>query len=216
MTKDAVAILDDYGIQKAHVIGGSMGGLIAMLMGAHFPDRVSTLTLMITTSDMRSNIDAFQGKPSKSRLSPPNPAVLAWVKSYITNPPKTLEERITKFLEGGRIQNGSKVPFDEEVNHQLALQTFLRTRDPISMFNHLKAAEASYDLYQAAASQIKAPALIIHGDQDPNFALDHGEALKKTIPHAQLDIISGMGHSLNTHFYDILIEKIQGITKDEK
>lgn len=213
MTKDAVAILDDYSIKKAHVVGASMGGLITMLMGAHFPDRVSSLTLMATSSDMRSNLDAIQGKPSKSPLSPPRPAVLAWVKSYITDPPKTFADRVNKFLEGGRIQNGSKVPFDEELNYQLALQSFLRTHDLASMFNHLKAGEASYDLYAQAPKKITAPTLILHGDQDPIFPLDHGEALKQAIPHAQLDIIEGMGHNLNTHFYDTIIEKIQEITK---
>lgn len=213
MTKDAVAILADYDIQKAHVVGFSMGGPIAMLMGAHFPDRVSSLTLMATSSDMRSNLDAIQGKPSQSLLSPPRPAVLAWVKSYITDPPKTLDEKLAKFLEGVRIQNGSKIPFDEDLNRQLALQSFIRTRDLESMFNHLKALETSYEMYAQAPSKIKAPTLILHGDEDPIFPLDHGKALKNAIPHAQLNIIAGMGHGLNSHLYETLIEKIQGITK---
>jgi pimeloyl-ACP methyl ester carboxylesterase len=213
MAKDAVAILDAYGIQRAHVVGNSMGGLIAMLMGAHFPDRIASLTLMATTSDLRSNFAAFQGKPSPSLLSPPQPAVVAWVKSYVSHPPKTLNEKVEKFLEGGRIQNGSKVPFDEELEHQLALQSFLRTQELGSMFNHSKAMQASYDLSKQAASKIKAQTLILHGDQDPIFPPDHAVALKQAIPHAQLEIIPGMGHGLNTHYYNVLIEKIEDISR---
>lgn len=215
MAKDATAILDDYGIQKAHIVGGSMGGLITMLMGAHFPDRVSTLTLLVTTSDMRSNLNALQEKPLNSPLSPPRPAILAWVKDYLANPPKTLAEKVNKFLEGGRINNGSKTLFDEELNHQLALQSFLRERNPESVSNHLKAVEASYDLHKQSAGKIQTPTLILHGDEDPIFPLDHGEALKQVIPHAQLEIIPGMGHALNTHFYNVLIEKIVEISKGE-
>jgi len=214
MAKDSIDILNEYGIQKAHIVGASMGGPIAMLIGAHFPDRVSTLTLMVTSPDMRSNLDALQGKPSESSLSPPQLVILSWIKSLVGNPPKTLPEKMKNSLEGSRILNGVKVPFDEELNHQLALQGIMRTRDPLSMFNHLKALEASYDLYKQALTQIKAPTLILHGDQDPIFPIDHSEALKQAIPHAELVIIPGMGHVLNTHFYTILIDKIVGITKE--
>ncbi|MBA3814176.1 MAG: alpha/beta fold hydrolase [Alphaproteobacteria bacterium] len=81
------------------------------------------------------------------------------------------------------------------------------------MFNHLKALEVSYDLQSQAAGKIKAPTLILQGEQDPIFPPDHGEALKRAIPHAHLEIIAGMGHGLNTHFYNVLIEKIGGISK---
>ncbi|MBA3814177.1 MAG: alpha/beta hydrolase [Alphaproteobacteria bacterium] len=110
MAKDAVAILDDYDIRKAHVVGMSMGGPIAMLMEAHFPDRVASLTLMATTSDMRSNFAALQGKPSPSPLSPPQPVIVEWVKSYVANPPKTLDEKVEKFLEGDVYKTDQKCP----------------------------------------------------------------------------------------------------------
>lgn len=213
MAKDTVAILDDYGIQKAHVVGTSLGGIIAMLLEAHFPERVSSLTLMETTSDLRSNLAALQGKPTTSPLSPPKPEILEWIKSYLTNPPKTLDDQIERTVEGVRIANGPTAPFNETLNRELALQGFMRMRKIENSFNHVKAAEISYDLHTNALKKIKAPTLIIHGDQDPIFPLDHGKALKKAIPHAQLEIIAGMGHVMNTHFDDILIEKIVGVTR---
>jgi pimeloyl-ACP methyl ester carboxylesterase len=213
MAKDVAGIQDAYGIQKSHVVGMSLGGLIAMLMGAHFPDRVASLTLMQTTSDMRSNFAALQGKPSQSPLSLSHAEIVEWVHSFATHPPKTPAEKMEKLLEGGRIQTGSKVPFDEELNYQLTLQSIARTHDMTSIFNHLKAAEVSYDLYTQAASNIKMPTLILQGELDPIFPMDHGESLKKAIPHAQMEVIKDMGHGLNTHFYNVLVEKIVELAK---
>lgn len=214
MAEDAVAILDHYAIQKAHIVGGSMGGVMAMLFAAHFPDRVSTLTLMMTTPDGCSTLDAIEEKPSRSPLSPPHPAILEWIKRFRSNRPQTLKDKQERFLEIGRIQNGSAVLFDEKVFRQLALQSFLKTPSLDGIDHHLKAWKASCDLHQQVIKKmIKVPTLIIHGDQDPIFPLDHAAALKQAIPHAQLAIIPGMGHGLNTHFYTDLIEKIENITK---
>jgi pimeloyl-ACP methyl ester carboxylesterase len=213
MAKDAVAILDDYGIQKAHVVGASMGGMIATLLGGNFPERTASLTLMVTTPDVRSNLAAIQGKESTSPLSSPKPVFLTWVKSYLTTPPKTLEDQLERNLEGMRLLNGSTFPFDEALYRQLTLQGFQRTRSLENSFHHVKAMETSHALQAKAFNKIKAPTMILQGDEDPIFALDHGEALKKAIPHAQLEVIPGMGHVLNTHLYDTLIEKIQGVAE---
>lgn len=214
MAKDAIAILDHYSIQKAHIVGGSMGGIIAMLLDAHFPDRVLTLTLIMTTADGRSTLDAIEEKVSQSPLSPPHPSILEWLKSYKLNPPKTIVEKEKKLLEIGRIQNGSIVPFDEKLYRQIAFQSFLKSSNLEGIFKHLKAWSASNDLHRQTIDQIQTPTLIIHGDQDPIFPLDHPMALKNAIPHAQLTILTGMGHGLNTQFYDVLIEKIEGMTKN--
>jgi pimeloyl-ACP methyl ester carboxylesterase len=213
MANDVLAILDHYGIQKAHIVGGSMGGLIAMLLCAHFPNRVSTLTLIMTTSDGQVTLDAIAGKPIHSSLSPPHPAILNWVKNYQAHPPKTLAEKKKTFLDVARLQNGSVVPFDEKVYHRLAFESFLKNSNLDGLEQHLKAWEASSDLHKQTISLLHAPTLIIHGDQDPIFPLDHAKALKKAIPHAQLKIIPDMGHGLNTHFYNIIIEKIEDMTK---
>lgn len=213
MTKDAIAILDDYGIQKAHVVGASMGGMIATLLGGNFPECTASLTLMMTTPDVRANLAAIQGKESTSPLSSPKPAFLTWIKSYLTTPPKTLEDQLERNIEGMRLLNGSTFLFDEALYRQLTLQGFLRTRHLENSFHHVKAMETSHVLQAKAFDKIKAPTLILQGDEDPIFALDHGEALKKAIPHAQLEVIPGMGHVLNTHLYDTLAEKIQEIAK---
>jgi pimeloyl-ACP methyl ester carboxylesterase len=215
MTKDGIAILDAYHLKKAHIVGTSLGGVIAMLMGAHFPERISSLTLMMTTTDLRPAEDALYGKPSSSILSQPKPEFLAWMKNYFSRIPTTLDEKVQQFIEAGRILNGPKVPYDEVLNQQLALQTFMRARDPSSAINHHKAVSVSYDLYKESPSKLKAPTLILHGAQDPILPTDHAEALKQALPHAEYVLIEDMGHSLNAHFYSFIIEKIGEIANRE-
>jgi pimeloyl-ACP methyl ester carboxylesterase len=213
MAKDAIAIMDAYQLKQTHVVGCSLGGVIAMLMGAHHPERIASLTLMMTSTDLRPAAYAVYGNSSNSTLSQPKPDYLAWIKNYISHIPATLDEKVVQFIEFARILNGPKVLSDEALNRQLGLQTYIRMRDPLSPFNHHKAMMASHDLHDDAPSKIKAPTLILHGDQDPILPLDHAEALHQAIPHAQYVLIKDMGHSLNAKFYDLIIEKIAGITK---
>lgn len=122
MMEDGIVILNHYGIKKAHFVGASMGGIIAMLAGAHYPDRVYSLTLMITTTDLAPMFNALQGKASNNILSKPTQSILDSAKNLI-NPPKTLYEKGEKFIEMARIKNRSQVPINEELCRQMALQS---------------------------------------------------------------------------------------------
>ncbi len=213
LAKDATAILDNYDIQKANIVGASMGGEVAMIMAAHYPDRLSSLTLFMTTSDMRPAFDTFQGKPTESLLSKPKPIIFEAVKK-MTNPPNTLKEKVDVFIENTKINAGTQVPLDTELLRQIGLQSFVRMRNPEGLNNHFAATTASYTLHQEALSKIKAPTLILHGDQDPIFGLDHAEALNKAIANSKLIIIPGLGHGItNTLFYKPIIEGITQIAK---
>ncbi len=208
MANDVTSILDGYGIDKAHIVGYSLGGLISMIVGAKHPERLKTLTLLSTTLDFRPVFDALEGKPSKGQLSQPTPEYLSVVKSYLENPPKTLDDKIKHMIEMKRAMNGSKAPFDEGLWHQLTLQSFVRMRNPEGLNNQVKATHASFDLYNSAASKIIVPTLIIHGDQDITFPLDHGKALEKAITYSELAVIPNMGHLFSTQFYATIIKKI--------
>lgn len=208
MAKDAAGILDQYQIQKAHIVGASMGGEIAAVFGAHFPERVNSLTLMMTSPDMRPVFDALEGNATKSALSGPKEGYLAWVKNYVRNKPESIEGKVEQFLEGGRIMNGSKKPFDEALYRELAKQTFIRTKNVESLGNHSQAMKASYDIHEQSLPKISAPTLILHGDEDPIFGVDHAQALNKAIKGSKLAIISGMGHAATPYFFDDLSQKI--------
>lgn len=211
MAKDNIAILDSYNIQKAHVLGASMGGSIAMIMGANYPDRVESLILMATSPDMSICFNAFQGKPANpgSTLSSPTPAVLEGAKKML-NPPQTLNEKVEMFVEAAKLNAGT-LPIDETLCRQLALQSFVRMKNPMGVSNHFMAAESSYDLVTKAIANIKQPTLVLHGDSDPVFPIDHAKALNKAIPSSKLKVVPGMGHgALNISLFEPMIQDIQG------
>lgn len=209
MATDAIDILNHYRCDKAHIVGASMGGAIAQLIGAHYPDRVQTLGLLMTTNDMRPAMDAFVGQTTQSPLSPPLPVVLNAARMAMLMPPNTLDEKVASFINNAKINSGGKKPVDEILCQQLALLSLARTRDESASFNHFKALMASHDLLSATQGQIKAPTFIMHGDADPIFPVDHAHALQATIKHAQLEIIPDVGHGLfNPLWFDFFINRL--------
>lgn len=212
MANDAIHILDHYGIEKAHIVGASLGGAVAMLLGAHHADRVRSLTLMVTTIDMRPCLDAFQGLNRNHSLPGPNASVLAAAREYILNPPTTLEEKIEVHIKGAQI-NGGSIPIDTELCRELATLAFTRTDKQDSAFNHIQAIIRSHELHAAAPSKITAVTHIIHGADDPLFPVAHGEATHAAIAGSTLSIIPGMGHNFaNRQLFEPLINEIVSCT----
>lgn len=208
MAKDVVRIMDDYKIKQAHIVSASMGGAIAAILGAHFSDRINTLTLGVTSPDFQVSIDAFMGKDYESHLSKPTQFVLDAAKEMV-NKPVTLEEKINVFMRSAEIYSGSSVPIDVEFFHQLALQSIQRTVNEASSYNHFLALQSSYEIHRESLKNIRLPTLIIHGDSDPLFPSDHAEALNKIIPGSRLLIVPGLGHGLtNSYFYQPIIQGI--------
>lgn len=208
MAKDVLFILDSYKINKAHVVGASMGGAIATILGAHFPDRIKTLTLGMTSPDLQVSVAAFMGKEYKSNLSKPKQSVLDAAQGMV-NKPESLQEKITVFKKCTEVYSGGVVPIDEEFCHQLALQSIQRTLNETSAYNHFLALQASYDIHKKSLEGVKLPTMIIHGDSDPVFPIDHAKALNKIISGSKILVIQGLGHGLtNSCFYSPIIKGI--------
>ncbi len=213
MADDVIRIMDHYQLSSAHIAGGSMGGLIAMLLGAHFPERVRSLTLMVTTIDMRPALAAFQDNIANYTLPGPDPRVINAAKETINYVPDSLEEKVQLFIRNAKINSGS-IPTDEVLCRELALLVFERIKNPDGMNNHLKATMASYDLYAAAPSKITAPTHIIHGAEDPIFPLAHGRAIQAAISGSTLFIMPGLGHSFaNREFFEPTVMNIISCAK---
>lgn len=209
MAKDAVGILDYFGIEQAHIVGTSMGGLIAQFMAAYFPERVKTATLLSTSNDFSPLLDAFEGKANNSSLSKPKDSYLSWMRSIIKNSAQTDQEKMAQHLEGWKILNGSSVKFDEDLYKKLIAQQLNRMKNPSGVGHHISAMQASLEQAKIALNLIKTHTLIIHGTEDPIFALDHGQALQKAVAGSKLVVLEGMGHNLNTRFYDAIISNIK-------
>lgn len=205
MAQDVIHILDDYQIKRATMIGASMGGVIATFLSSYFPERITNVVLAMTTPDLRASFDAYMGMPARSALSKPAQHILDMAKEMV-NPPTTWQEKIALFLKVAHLNNGSEA-IDEEWLKQIALQNFVRMKNPEGSNNHYRACMLSHELHQKALTQVNSPTLILHGDADPIFPIDHAYALQEAIPHAELVVLEGLGHGLtNTKFFEPIID----------
>lgn len=210
MTKDAASLLEYLGIEKAHLFGLSTGGPIAELMSVHFPDRVSTISIIATSCDFEPSARAYDGLPPEEGTLPrPTETYLDWMNGFTKAAPQTQEELLEQRLAGWRILNGSKVPFDEELNRDLHTQFLARLRYPQGLINHLNAIKRSLEQIRQIPHQVKVPTLIFHGSEDAIFPLEHGVALAKAINGSHFVPVQGFGHVPNGYFYDMFIKTIQ-------
>ena len=218
LARDAQMILDGYGIHKAHVVGLSMGGFLAQLLALDYPDRVLTLTLMMTSPDQRVYFAATMGQDTGGfDLPPPSREFLAHLASTRRNPPKTVDEAIASAVEGWRICSGNGIPFDAESVYRLQQRSWARAKAPQSAINHVLATVGSPGRVQRLG-RITVPTLVIHGQNDPCLPVEHGIALANAIPGAKLVVIPEMGHllplSLSKQVAGMVLEHIHRISTD--
>lgn len=208
MAADGPAVLDAYGVQQAHIIGASMGGMIAQLIALDHPQRALTLTPIMSTPDPGVTLDAIDGDPdtAQSPLSPPSPEVLALVGQLATldwnDRDAVLENRTATF----RTLAGSAYPFNEDQRHTFARELDRALNFP-STANHGPAIAQSQP-WRHRLSQLQLPTLVIHGNDDPILPLDHGQALAHEIPNARLLTLQGVGHELPHQVWDTVIPAI--------
>jgi pimeloyl-ACP methyl ester carboxylesterase len=209
LTRDALAVLDGYGLKKAHVMGLSMGGYIAQLLTAHHPDRVDKLLLLSSSADHRPYMAATAGgEAGDSFLAPPAETFLSFIRESALHPPRTEEEIEDNMLAGWRATHGGSRPFPEEAMRALIRKSRERTSDPFAAFHHAAAVLDSpprLDLLE----KIVAPTLVLHGRWDPCLPLDHGRYLAGHIRGAQLDVLD-MGHMFSPDMSEEMAERVGG------
>ena len=184
LVEDAVAVLDGLDVESAHVLGASMGGVIAQWLAATHPDRVLTLTLMSTTAAGRRD------------LPPPDASFLVRSEEIATLPRGSDEERVEADVQVYELMNGGRLPFDEEAARDLARRHFARARDWAKSANHRRIGEQRTE--PPALTAIRAPTLVIVGEADPIFPPAHAEALADGIPGARAVRVPGLGHTYFT------------------
>jgi pimeloyl-ACP methyl ester carboxylesterase len=199
---DIVGVLDALELERAHVVGVSMGGGMAQWLALEHSERVASLTLIATSSG--------PGGPDNPDLPPSEPRVVELFK----NPPPApdwgnREEVLDHIVEDHRPYAGS-LGFDAGEVRAIAATVFDRSRDiEASMTNHWLI-EGGGDPVRPRLGEIDVPALVIHGTDDPMFPLPHGEALAREIPNARLVAIDGMGHEYPPRpAWDLVIDELQ-------
>ncbi|MFX1515791.1 MAG: alpha/beta fold hydrolase [Promethearchaeota archaeon] len=190
MTNDAKGLLDVLQIEAAHIVGASMGGMIAQTMAIHYPERVRTLTSIMSTT-------------SNPELPQPGPEAISIL---ITPPPSDRAEYIEQSVESWRFLNG-KLPFDEDLIRERSGRAFDRSYYPPGAGRQLAAILASGSR-KDELKNVKVPTLVIHGDADPLVPVEGGKETAEVIPGAKLLIIEGMGHSIPSVVAPKIIEAI--------
>jgi pimeloyl-ACP methyl ester carboxylesterase len=179
MSDDAVGLLDALAVVSAHVVGISMGGMIAQEMTIHHPERVRTLTSIMSST----------GNPE---LPPPKPEAL----SVLVAPfPTDREDYLEYYIQTWRVLSGPGFPVDEDCIKELAGRFFDRGLSLAGTDRQLAAILASGSRKEALRS-VTVPTLVIHGDADPLVPVECGIDTANSIPGAELLIIESMGHDL--------------------
>ena len=179
MAADAVGLLDVLGFDSVHLVGASMGGMIAQTIAIEYPERVRTLTSMMSTTG-----DPAVGKSDFSGLSSLGPRP---------------EDRAGIIDWQGRAARATGSPgfaFDEAAAADLAGRAYDRgVDDPLATRRHFVAVLASGDRTERLR-KLQVPALVIHGTDDVMFDVSGGRATAAAIPGAELAVFEGMGHGL--------------------
>lgn len=208
LAADAIAILDAYGCEASYFVGHSMGGHICQKIALNYPNRVIGFTAISSgpiggTSDTdRPLCDSEKSTMDKT-----------WEIFLSRKDSNDLEERVDGFLKIWKYLNGT-IAFNEEMARSYTINLLTRTKHAIQAGNNHEL--VMRELYESLPQQrnlierIKAPALIIHGEQDPLSLLRDGKALSNAIPGCKLITVPGMGHMIfNRNLESEIIKMIQ-------
>jgi pimeloyl-ACP methyl ester carboxylesterase len=180
MAADSVGLLHVLGVESAHVVGASMGGAIAQTMAIEHPNRVCSLTSMMSTT-------------GNKQVGQPSPDVLR--ETFSGPPAVTRDEVIQQMLRVRRAVGSPGYPRDEKEDAALAGRAYDRSYDPVGTARQAIATVASGDRTNRLR-RLTVPTLVIHGLADRMCDISGGRATAEAIPGAELVLIEGMGHDL--------------------
>ena len=183
LVHDAVAVLDGWGLPRAHVVGISSGAGIVQYLGVWNADRVASLTLMSTTS-----VSPGERHPD---LPPPSAAVSKAFAEPEPAPDGSDPEAVGEYMVAAEHVFAGDAPVDPDRIRRIVARSMERGGDMASAANHWLVGGSSLS---DRLGEITAPTLVLHGREDPLFPWPHGEALAAQIPGARLHLVSGVGH----------------------
>jgi pimeloyl-ACP methyl ester carboxylesterase len=191
MAADVIGLMDALHVKSAHLVGASMGGMIAQEIAIAFPQRVRSLTSIMSTT----------GNP---KLPQPTREAMALL---MAPPPATKEEYFARHAQTWKVLRGGSFPEDEARDRARAERNFERGLNPAGVGRQLRAVLASGNRKKRLGS-VKAPTLVIHGTVDPLVRPEGGKDTAAAIPGAKLLMIEGMGHALPVAMWPQVIDAI--------
>lgn len=195
MADDAIGILNTLSIEKAHVCGASMGGMIAQIIAYRHPSRVRSLAIIMSTT----------GNPE---LPPSKPEILM---QFFAPVPSKREAYIEEMVKRDRLIKGS-FPFDEDQSRLYRTKEYDRNYYPDGIARQLAATSVPGNI-KPYITAIKAPTIVIHGRDDPFYHIEAGKDIASTIPRAELLILDGMGHNFPREILQQIINAIVANSK---
>jgi pimeloyl-ACP methyl ester carboxylesterase len=190
MADDTAGLLDALGLDSAHVVGASMGGMIAQELAIRHPERVRSLTSIMSTPSRA----AGQARPEAL-------AVL------FLPPPTDLESAGRRAVQVYRVIGSPGYPLDEPRVDATARLAFERGHDPAGVARQIAAIAVSPDR-TPGLRELDVPTLVLHGADDPLVEVDGGEATAAAVPGARLVVIPGMGHNLPAPLWPQIVDEI--------
>jgi pimeloyl-ACP methyl ester carboxylesterase len=191
MAADTFGLMDHLGIDSAHLVGASMGGMIVQTAAIEHPERVRSITSIMSTTGSRR-----VGHPS--------------FRTYgllLGKPPREREAAIERVIKTFKVIGSPGYPFEEERVREIAGRSFDRGHSAAGVLRQLHAITASGDR-TPRLRQLDLPALVIHGKSDILVNPSGGRATAKAIPGARLKMVEGMGHDLPRALWPSFAEEI--------
>jgi pimeloyl-ACP methyl ester carboxylesterase len=195
LVDDAIAILDEYNVEKAHLAGISLGGLIAQIAALKYPERVQSLILMSTGPWG----DPDPGIPEMDK------GILKLHQKAETVDWADEDEVVLYVLELSELMKGRK-PLNRKRIEKMAREEFRRASNYTSLFNH--AALQGGEEWLNRLNEIEQPSLIIHGTDDQIWHFKHTRILTRELKGSALVALEGTGHELNDQDWPIIAEAI--------
>jgi pimeloyl-ACP methyl ester carboxylesterase len=177
MAEDAIGLMDALSIRRAHLVGASLGGMIAQVVALKHPERVLTLTSICSTPGVSD--------PSL----PPTPDAI--IEKALAPVPESRADRVDQQVEFYRMLAGTRTPFDEQRWRSRFETDMDRGFNPVPAHG---LAAASAPTRREALHDLDLPVLVIHGDADPILQYEHGVATADAVPGAKLVTVAGAGH----------------------
>ncbi|MEZ5116131.1 MAG: alpha/beta fold hydrolase [Candidatus Nanopelagicales bacterium] len=196
MADDTVGLLDALGLESAHLVGASLGGFIAQTVAVRHPDRVRSLSLVMTSTGSRR-----VGLPS------PRAALVLLRRPPTPDREAAIQMRIDTF----RVIGSPGYPLDETYVRDLAGRSYDRAFDPAGVTRQLAAAMSQPDRTRALAG-VRVPTVVMHGLDDPLIHPSGGRALAQAIPGARFVGFPGMGHDLPAALWPQYVDEIASVT----
>ncbi|MFW9784917.1 MAG: alpha/beta fold hydrolase [Candidatus Heimdallarchaeota archaeon] len=190
MADDAIGVLDALNIEKAHICGASMGGMIAQIIAYRHPSRILSLAVVMSTT----------GNPE---LPPSKPEIMM---QFFAPVPSEREAYINELVKRDSLITG-EFPFDENQSREYRTREYDRSYYPDGIARQLAAMAVPGNI-KPLISSIVVPTIVIHGSEDPFNPIEAGKEIATTIPNAELMIINGMGHSFPHEVRQRIIEAL--------